>query len=108
MNDINQIILEGTCSTDASIKTTARGWKYGSVTIEHKVTYPVADGKTETEVRYFDIEARNTLADFMFKKCKKGVHIRVVGRLTYDCYRNDFGKLCSKSKVLAEHFEVRA
>lgn len=103
MNQLNSIIIEGTCIRDSQCSDILEGMKKAEVTIE--VTRNVY-GSNEVEKNYFDIEAFGNLADAFSKSAVKGRGIRVVGRLRQSSWQ-DGEKIYKIISIVAEHVEFK-
>lgn len=107
MNNLNSIILEGNLVRDAVLTEPASGFKVAKFTIGVNRFHKNQNGEGIEEVSYFDVEAYNTMAEYCEKKAKKGRGIRVVGRLKQSTWKDESGKLCSRTYVVAEHIEYK-
>ena len=106
MNQMNQIIFEGTVVNDPEVKQSASGTYVSTITAANERYYKTSDGETVKEVAYFDIEAYGEqFANMCEQKAKKGTEIRVVGRLKQSKWTNGEGKKCSKVYIIAEHID---
>lgn len=98
MNDMNQILLEGTI-TDK--KETGHGGKAQViVTVRCDRQYRDGNGALCTESHTYDIEMYENLAETAAKTAKAGRNIRIIGRLSG----------CPDSRrisIICEHFEIK-
>lgn len=107
MNNLNSIIVEGNLARDAVLTEPVSGFKVAKFTIAVNRFYKNQNGDGIEEVSYFDVEAYNTMAEYCEKKGKKGRGVRVVGRLKQSTWKDDSGKFCSRTFVVAEHIEYK-
>ena len=107
MNNLNSIIVEGNLARDAVLSEPVSGFKVAKFTIGVNRFYKNQNGDGLEEVSYFDVEAYNAMAEYCEKKGKKGRGVRVVGRLKQSTWKDDSGKFCSKTFVVAEHIEYK-
>lgn len=103
MNQLNSIIIEGTCIRDSQCSNILEGMKKAEVTIE--VTRNVY-GSNEVEKYYFDIEAYGNLADALSRSAVRGRGVRVVGRLKQSSWQ-DGEKIYKIISIVAEHIEFK-
>ena len=106
MNQLNQIILEGTLVRDAEL-VQADGFEVLKASISVERFYKNAIGETVKEVSYFDIETYGILAERIGSKCKKGRVIRIVGCLKQDKWKGSDGKEHSRVWIVAEHIDLK-
>ena len=105
MNNLNQIIVEGTVTESSGIKTTVTGSIRTSLTLETKRTYRKADGSTAEEISSFELYAYGRLAEAIAET--KGKMLRVVGRLKTETWTDlESQRKCSKIVIIAEHVVV--
>ncbi len=107
MNSLNSIIIEGNITRQPELKDFANGGKVCTLPIAVNRRFKTADGNSQDEVSYFDIDTFGNLADVCAKWCPKGRGVRVVGRLKQNRWTDTDGKAHSKVKVIAEHVEFK-
>lgn len=107
MNMLNSIILEGNITRQPELKDFSNGGKVCTLPIAVNRRYKAADGTSQEEVSYFDIDTFGNLADVCSKWCPKGRGVRVVGRLKQNRWTDSDGKAHSRVKVIAEHIEFK-
>ena len=105
MNQLNSLIIEGNIAADATIKEQAPGFKVCNYTVGVNRFYKNRNGEEVNEVSYFDCKSYGPLADYDFEKAKKGVRMRLVGRLKQEPYTDENGKTFSKIYIVVEHTE---
>ena len=108
MNQINSLIIEGNLVKDCEIVETVKGFKVGKMTITINRWSKNANGEETIEVSYFDIEMYGVMIEKLVDKCKKGVGVRVVGRLKQERWKDETGKNHSKVVIVCEHIEFKS
>ena len=106
-SQINSLILEGNLVRDIEVKNINDRVTVGKFTIAVNRLFKKADGITEEEVSFFDIECFGAMATKFKDKLKKGRGVRVVGRLKQDRWKSAQGVQFSKVVVVAEHLEIK-
>ena len=106
LSNLNSILLEGRLVADPVSKTTARETLVTSFSIA-SVRYFNSDGKIQSEASFFDIETWSKLAEKCRDTLKKGLGVRVVGRLKQDRWTDPYGGDHSRVKIVAEHVEFK-
>ena len=107
MNLLNQFIMEGVCAEDVEVTLTPTGSKVAMIKVSVERNYRRNDGTLENELYVFDIEGYGASAEVMGKLCKKGVCVRIVGRLAQKRWKTTDGKSCSKVVGIAEHVDFK-
>lgn len=98
MNNLNQIILEGTVCKIKEVHTTRSGVNYFDFCMSSTL---------HEDVGFFDIRAYGQLADRIIDVLAKGQTVRVIGRLKQERWKDDDGKLHSDIYSIAEHIEIK-
>jgi single-strand DNA-binding protein len=106
MNNLNSILIEGTLVRDPVKRTTAKGTTVCNFSIASNRYFRQETGYEE-EVSFFDVETWAKLAEVCGNKGKKGLGVRVVGRLKQDRWADNDGKPRSRIYIVAEHVEFR-
>ena len=107
MNNLNSVLIEGNLVRDPEYRTTTKGTSVCKFTVASNRYYKQDDG-FEKEVSYFDVESWSKIADSVNNRGKKGLGVRVVGRLKQERWIGNDGKAMSKVVIVAEHVEYRA
>jgi len=105
MNNLNSVLLEGVLTQDAEHRTTAKGTKVCTFTIESNKYYMADSEKKATG--YFEVEAWRKLAETCETKAKKGRCVRIVGWLKQYSYKDRFAVEREKTVICADHIEFR-
>ena len=106
MNSLNQIILEGNVCRQPELRQSASGCNVCVMPVAVNRSYKNAKGENTEEVSYFDVTSFGKTAEVCGKYAVIGRHIRVVGRLKQDRWKNLEGKTQSKVNIVAEHVEL--
>ena len=106
MNDLNSIILEGNMVRDPQIRTTPKGTQVCTFNLASN-RYFNNDNGLEKEVSFFTVETWGKLAEVCNIKGKKGLDVRVVGRLKQKRWLGTDGKPRERISIVAEHVEFR-
>ena len=106
MNSLNQIILEGNVSRQPELRKSAAGTSVCVIPIAVNRSYKNARGETIEEVSFFDVASFGKTAEVCSKYATIGRHVRVVGRIKQDRWKNQEGKAQSKVSIIAEHVEL--
>lgn len=106
MNSLNQIILEGNVCRQPELRQSAAGTNVGIMPIAVNRSYKNMRGEAVEEVSYFDITTFGKTAEVCTKYATIGRHVRIVGRLKQDRWKNLEGKAQSKINIIAEHVEL--
>ena len=106
MNNLNSILIEGNMVRDPEPRTTPKGATLCAMTIASNRFYKKETGM-EKEVSFFNVESWSKLAENCLNTGRKGIGVRVVGRLKQERWNDADGKACSKIIIVAEHVEFR-
>lgn len=105
---MNQVLVEGNVVRESVIRETPRGTKVCTVPIATNYYYRDANGETQKDVAFFDVEAwGESFCAKIVGMAKKGRGLRVVGRLKQDRWKNSEGKNISKTYIVAEHIDFQ-
>jgi len=106
MNNLNSILIEGNIVRDGEIRITPKGTPVCTFTIASNRFYK-QDSGMEKEVSFFNVETWAKLAESAANLGRKGLGVRVVGRLKQERWNGADGKARSKIIIVAEHLEFR-
>ena len=101
MNQTNSIIIDGNLVKDGVFSEPKQGFKVCRLTVAVNRWYKNENGEAVDKVSYFDVETYANSAEFCSKYAKKGLPVRVVGRLQQDRWTTKEGKMDSKVYVVA-------
>ena len=106
MNSLNQVIMEGNVCRQPELRQSAAGTNVCVMPIAVNRSYKNAKGEAVDEASYFDITTFGKTAEVCSKYATIGRHVRIVGRLKQDRWKNLEGKSQSKVNIIAEHVEL--
>lgn len=106
MASINSIIIEGNLVRKALFKMSSRGTPICTFTIANSRFFK-RNGVLQQETSFFDVETWAELAKHCALKGKKGVPVRIVGRIKQYRWKSADGSSCASICVVAEHVEFR-
>ena len=106
MNSLNSIILEGNLVKDPVLTHISQGAPLCTFTIA-SIEFFKRNDEYEKEVSYFDITARDRLAEVCSEYLKKGRGVRIVGRLKQNRWNNADGTERARVYVVADHVEFK-
>ncbi len=106
MNSLNSILIEGNLTADPQLSETPKGTAICTFSIASNRFYH-AEGETEKEVSFFEIEVWARLAEACAAALTKGSGVRVVGRLKQDRWTDADGTAHEKVRIVAEHVEFK-
>lgn len=106
MNQLNQIIIEGTVAEKGEIRQGLHA-KTCVLKVETTRSYRNLHGERETETSEFEVETWGTLSELCERKAETGRSIRVVGRLKQSRWKDSGGREQSKVLIVAEHIEFK-
>jgi single-strand DNA-binding protein len=104
MNNLNSVLLEGRLTAEPEISQTPKGTSVCRFSIAVNRYYDTTDGPAK-EVSFFDCESWGKLADTFYPQARKGLAVRIVGRLKQDRWVGLDERPKYKIKVIAEHIE---
>ena len=104
MNNLNSIIIEGNLTQDAESKTINNNLLF-SFSFACNRWYK-QDDEFKNEVSYFNGVAWGKTADWAVDKLKKGVGVRIIGRLKQKKWTGEDGKVKSSVVIIADRIET--
>lgn len=106
MNSLNSVLLEGNLTRDPVLGETPKGTPVCTFGLAVNRYYK-QDEETVNEASFFEVETWSRLALYCGAQLKKGLPIRIVGRLKQDRWEDSEGNPRSKIKVVGEHMEIQ-
>ena len=107
MNQLNSLIIEGFVVEDCIVTEPMAGFTVGKMSIGVDRFYKNRENGMVKETSYFDIECYGKMAEYAGEHAKKGLVIRVVGRLKQETWSDSEQKNHSRVYVVAEHIEYK-
>jgi single-strand DNA-binding protein len=105
MQDLNQIIIEGRATRDPELTYTSGGTALAKFGIASNRSYKKGD-EWQEETTFVDVAAWAKQAELCGQYVRKGMPVRVVGRLKFDSWEKD-GQKHSRLTISADHVEWR-
>ena len=106
MNQMNQMIYEGTVASIGDMETLPSGTTVLTLSICNSREYRKSDGTKETERNYIETKAFGKSAEVIKRFAREEDPVRVVGRLKQERWTNSNGKIQSRIVIVGEHFEL--
>ncbi len=109
MNQLNNIILEGTLINEPEVvaKSTITQSRLVKFTIANERYYKDVNGETKKEVLYLVIQCWGELGEKALTNIHKGMIVRTVGRLMMCRWENKAGEKRSTIEIVCNHIEYR-
>lgn len=107
MNNLNSLIIEGRIATVGELKEPLNGFKIFTYSIAVNRWYETSNGEKKEETSFFDCESYGKFAEIANEKAKKGIEVRIVGRLKQNQWKDQDGKSHSRVFVVVEHQEFK-
>lgn len=104
MNNLNSVLLEGTCVSKPVVEVVADSQKALCSFVVESIRNE-RDG--DKEVSLFEIETHGRLAGSLGQTITKGRGLRIVGRMKQIRWKNEAREEQSTIRVIAEHVEVK-
>lgn len=104
MNNLNSVLLEGTCVSKPVVKAVADSQKALCSFVIESVRNERGGDK---EVSVFEIETQGRLAWTLGRTIAEGRGLRIVGRMKQIHWKDEAGEEQSAIRVIAEHIEVK-
>jgi len=105
MNNLsNRIQLIGNLGRDVEFKETTTGKSLAQVSMATKEVYNNQAGEKVVEVQWHNLVGWGKVADKMNVFFKKGKHIAIQGKLTYNTYKDKEGNNRKTSEVVIQDF----
>ena len=106
MNQINSIILEGNLTKNPELKELQNGLKVCELSLACNRYVKNNNNEYTKDVDFFRCECWNSLAEYLCSQGHKGQHIRIVGRLKQNRWKDSSGKEMSNIVIVGEHIVV--
>lgn len=97
MNQLNQIILEGNLTKDCEVRTLPSGQSLVEFSIASNRFWKKGDD-WEKETSFFDVKSWNQKGRPHIDQLKKGVEVRIIGRIKQERWQNKDNH--SRSKIV--------
>lgn len=107
MNNLNSVLLEGNLVRDPEVRDVKEGIRVCRFRIGVNRSRRTSSGEWEEESTFVDIETWRRIADYCSQKLKKGMQVRIVGRIRQETWTDKEGASRSRLVVIADHVEYR-
>lgn len=109
MNQLNNVILEGTLTCDPEIVATSNTTqnKLVKFTVASDRYYKDKDGVMKQDTLFIPVQCWGELGERCMEKVEKGMNVRVVGRLMLCKWENKNGEKRSVIEIVCNHLEYR-
>ncbi|VBB39924.1 Single-stranded DNA-binding protein (fragment) [uncultured Spirochaetota bacterium] len=104
MNNLNSVLLEGTCVSKPVVEAVADSQKALCSFVVESVRNERGGDK---EVSSFEIETYGRLAGVVGQTITEGRGLRIVGRMKQIRWKDEAGEEQTAIRVIAEHIEVK-
>ena len=106
MSTLNQVIIEGNVVRDATIREKPWGTRFCVVPLAVNRYYKDRQGNFSEETGFYDVHFfGEKMLPELVKNGRKGMPVRVIGRLKQERWKNEDGKQVSKIFVVAQHVD---
>jgi len=105
MSDLNQVIMSGRLTRDASLKTLSSGSSVAELSVASNRIWNDRNGNKQEETVFVDVDLWGKQADYFGNNLKKGDYIMVTGRLRRESWETD-GQKRSKISLRADKIDL--
>lgn len=105
MSDLNQVIISGRLTRDASLKTLSSGSSVAELSIASNRIWNDRNGNKQEETVFVDVDLWGKQAEYFGNNLKKGDYVMVTGRLRRESWETD-GQKRSKLSLRADKIDL--
>ena len=105
MSDLNQVIISGRLTRDASLKTLSSGSSVAELSVASNRIWNDRNGNKQEETVFVDVDLWGKQADYFGNNLKKGDYIMVTGRLRRESWETE-GQKRSKLSLRADKIDL--
>ena len=105
MSDLNQVIMSGRLTRDASLKTLSSGSSVAELSLASNRIWNDRSGNKQEETVFVDVDLWGKQAEYFGNNLKKGDYIMVTGRLRRESWETD-GQKRSKLSLRADKIDL--
>lgn len=105
MSDLNQVIISGRLTRDASLKTLSSGSSVAELSLASNRIWNDRSGNKQEETVFVDVDLWGKQAEYFGNNLKKGDYIMVTGRLRRESWETD-GQKRSKLSLRADKIDL--
>ena len=106
MSDLNQVIISGRLTRDASLKTLSSGSSVAELSVASNRIWNDRNGNKQEETVFVDVDLWGKQAEYFGNNLKKGDYIMVTGRLRRESWETDDGQKRSKISLRADKIDL--
>lgn len=105
MSDLNQVIISGRLTRDASLKTLSSGSSVAELSVASNRIWNDRNGNKQEETVFVDVDLWGKQAEYFGNNLKKGDYVMVTGRLRRESWETD-GQKRSKLSLRADKIDL--
>lgn len=105
MSDLNQVIVSGRLTRDASLKTLSSGSSVAELSVASNRIWNDRNGEKKEETVFVDVDLWGKQAEYFGNNLKKGDYVMVTGRLRRESWETD-GQKRSKLSLRADKIDL--
>ena len=106
MSDLNQVIMSGRLTRDASLKTLSSGSSVAELSVASNRIWNDRNGNKQEETVFVDVDLWGKQAEYFGNNLKKGDYVMVTGRLRRESWETDDGQKRSKISLRADKIDL--
>ena len=105
MSDLNQVIISGRLTRDASLKTLSSGSSVAELSVASNRIWNDRNGNKQEETVFVDVDLWGKQAEYFGNNLKKGDYVMVTGRLRRESWETE-GQKRSKLSLRADKIDL--
>lgn len=105
MSDLNQVIISGRLTRNASLKTLSSGSSVAELSVASNRIWNDRNGNKQEETVFVDVDLWGKQAEYFGNNLKKGDYVMVTGRLRRESWETD-GQKRSKLSLRADKIDL--
>ena len=105
MSDLNQVIISGRLTRDASLKTLPSGSSVAELSVASNRIWNDRNGDKQEETVFVDVDLWGKQSNYFGNNLKKGDYVMVTGRLRRETRESD-GQKRSKISLRADKIDL--
>ena len=105
MSDLNQVIISGRLTRDASLKTLPSGSSVAELSVASNRIWNDRNGDKQEETVFVDVDLWGKQSNYFGNNLKKGDYVMVTGRLRRETLETD-GQKRSKISLRADKIDL--
>lgn len=106
MSDLNQVIISGRLTRDASLKTLSSGSSVAELSVASNRIWNDRNGDKQEETVFLDVDLWGKQADYFGNNLRKGDYVMVTGRLRRESWETEDGQKRSKISLRADKIDL--